>query len=201
MGAKFAAVDRLEQIVLSHLTGLEAKRAFIDFARGNLAEAIQSGQASTEFETYVNNRLGTEESVTLPGPIIYQFSYLADVAAYALAFLRARYTGANGTAERGHYKESHFLMQGGRPVQINAIDPGQEVVVTNDQHFARKVQLGAKGFLVGKGIYSEARQMVNRVWGNVARVEMTYITLANGYQLQKEPGQLRYPALLLNPIY
>jgi hypothetical protein len=199
MGVKFGAVDRLESIVLDHLSGPAAQAALVQFARGNLAAAIASGEGSDQFETIVNGRRGAaESSVQMPGPIVYQFSWMPDVVASAFSFLRQRYTKRNPEPDTGgHYADSHFIMQNGKKISIGEIVDGVEVVISNDQPYSRKMQLGSTGYLLGKGIYSEARQYLVKRWSNLVRVDMSFIQLAGGHVLESEKS-LRYPALIIN---
>jgi hypothetical protein len=205
MAGQFKALDRIQTLTMKSLNGPEAKAQFIAFARRNLSDTIFAGEASTKFTRIVNQqRDADEQSTIMPNPIIYEFDYLRDVALYALKYLEARYP-ITGPSEQGHYKDSHFAMQGGRLVEPSMIKPGIEVVITNDQPYSRKIQLGSKGFQVGSGIYSQAAQVTRRTWGQLVQVEMTYITLSGGQKIHNfdrtKKIDLRYPALLLNPLH
>ena len=204
MAGQFKAFDRIQTLTMQSLTGPEAKAEFIAFAKKNLADAIFAGEASSKYTKIVNRTRGADESSTvMPNPIAYEFDYLRDAAIYALKFLSARYP-ETGPPEGGHYRDSHFAMQGGKFVEPTTIKPGMEVVITNDQPYSRKIQLGSKGFQIGRGIYSEAAQMMRRTWGQLLQVEMAYITLSGGQKIHNfdrtKKIDLRYPALLINPL-
>ena len=182
-------------------------------ARAALADVLESGEGSPDYVCVVNGRVGaSEESVALPGPILYKFSWLQDVAAYALAFLRARWN-AQGPQKGGHYRDSHFVLADGVEVRPEAIGNAHEIIVTNDQPYARKAQVGAKGFTVPKGIYEDCRQALYRRFGRaLLKINVRFISLDGGYVMKgsRHPAKgakprkgaakgqpLTYPALVI----
>jgi hypothetical protein len=188
----------------------EAIRALlVKTAKAGLAEVIASGEGAPRYTRIVNGTMGgSEESVVLPGPIIYRFSWLEDVAIYALAFLRERWN-VQGPSKGGHYRDRHFLMVNGHPARPEDIPADAEIVITNEQPYARKVQIGAKGFLLPKGIYENCRQALYRQFGrDLLNIEVRFIPLQGGYVLRRYPKGRRgkslasqdmtYPALVIS---
>lgn len=153
-------------------------------ARAALAEVVSSGQGSDQYERIVNGRIGAaEESVEPPGPIIYLFNYLEEATQFGLAYLAARYP-VTGPAKGGHYRAAHRLFVNGKVWQGGEIGIDDDIMIVNIQPYARKVHVGAKGFAASKGIYEDARQALKRAYRNVIDVELTFVTLSNGYVLK-----------------
>lgn len=192
MGFRVQALEQNLQLVLSNVSGPAAAQRLADFAREKLLDAISSGQGSSSFTRYVNGREGaSEESVKLPGPILYKFSWLDEVAEFALEFLRAR--SPLGPAERGHYRDSHQAMVGGRvvassddPGSIRSVEipAGAEIVIVSDKPYARKIEVGAMRMRVPPRVYEDARQSVLRHYRQIVRVDLRFVTRSDGYTLK-----------------
>lgn len=183
-------------------------------ARQALAEAQQSGEAPATYVKTVNGRVGApEESVIAPGPIVYTFSSLPEVAVYALAFCKER-----SPVKSGRYKKSWFVMVNGQEVTIPdvggafidsgdfIIPPDAELIITNDQPYSRKIETGHMTMSVPPGIVEDARQAVMRRFGNAILAQKRFISLAGAYALRtsrsrrkdRQAGrELTYPALVV----
>jgi hypothetical protein len=91
-------------------------------------------------------------------------------------------------------------------VSPDRIPPGVEIVITNDQPYARKIQVGAMKMSVPPGIYEDARQFVQRNFGQMVAVQLRFVQLAGGYVLKRSGGRkdraagqpIAYPALVIN---
>jgi hypothetical protein len=151
------ATAGLEPQAIAALLAKTAKQA--------LAEAQAEGVAPDRYIRSVNGRIGAaEESVIPPGPIVYTFNWLPEVAAYALAFAEER-----SPVLSGRFKKSWFVMVNGAAVtDLEAIPLDAEVIVTNDQPYARRIEVGkteaGRSFVVRvpPGIVEDARQAVLR---------------------------------------
>jgi hypothetical protein len=170
-------------------------------ARKAVAEAQTEGVFPHEYTRVVNGRVGaSEDAVTPPGPIVYVGSWLPQVATYALAYARER-----SPVQSGRFKDNWFVMVNGVvTTAFDAIGPEDEAILTNDQPFARKIEVGrteaGRPFVlrVPPGIVENTRQAVLRRFGNVIRAERRFISLAGGYTPRREGGRpVTYPALLL----
>ncbi|MGE0425409.1 MAG: hypothetical protein AB7O88_24325 [Reyranellaceae bacterium] len=173
-------------------------------ARDALAEAIARGEASSVYTRVVNGRVGApEESVIVPGPIVYRFNYLDDAVVYALAFCEARSPVLSGL-----YRRSWFALVDGAPwKEGTAIPADAEVVVTNDQPYHRKVEVGAMRMSVPPRIVESARRaLLSRFGRDLLRVEVRFIRLQGGYILRRarrgrgraKGTPITYPALIIN---
>lgn len=186
------AFEKLAVLSASQLSGDALRLRLAAFAREQLQEAIRDGSGSESYLRVVNGRIGApEESVILPGPIVYRFSWLQNVAAYALAFLRERYP-VRGPEKGGHYRDRHVLLVRQKPVALEQIRPGDVVTIVNTQPYARKVHVGSKGFAMPEGIYEDCRLSLRRHFGkNLLDVQMAFITLRDGYVLRGGAGGRR----------
>lgn len=166
-------------------------------ARNALAEVQANGQAPRHYERVVNGRRGAaEESVIPPGPIVYEFSWLPEIAEFALNFARER-----SPVLSGRYKRSWFAMVNGTVVaDLDAMPPEAELIITNDQPYSRKIDVGAMKMRVPPGIAEDTRQAVMRRFGNIVQAERQFINLAGGYVLREGRGagtEVSYPAVVI----
>jgi hypothetical protein len=176
---KFTAADL--QVATRDIAPEAIAKELAAFARAELAAAIASGEASPLYDRFVNGREGAaEETVVPPGPIVYQFSWWPEIVAFALETLVAR------SPERsGRFKKSWCVMVNGeRVTDYDAIPIGAEVTITNDQPYARKIEVGHMTMRVPPGVAEDARQTVQRVYGALISVQKTMITLPGGYILK-----------------
>lgn len=171
-------------------------------ARKALADAQSAGEFPPGYGRVVNGRVGVaEEQVVPPGPIIYQADWLGPVAEYALAFAEAR-----SPVLSGRFKKSWFAMVNGASVaDFSAIPQDAELIVTNDQPYSRKIEVGHMRMSVPPGILQDTRQAVMRRFGNIISAQVRFISLAGAYTLRRSAGRkdrkagraLQYPALVV----
>jgi hypothetical protein len=167
---------------------LEAqKREVALFARGRLAAAQAGWQSATgsvpQHRTFVDGRRDVaEEQINIPGRIVYEFPIWAAVIRFALDFLQRRSPRASGA-----YANSHFAMVAGGQIDVTALDQVSEtdaVTITNDQPYARKIEVGHMRMSVPSGVYEDARQAVQSRFRGVVKVQHTMIRLQGGYVLK-----------------
>jgi len=161
------------------------RRELAAFARSELAKAIGAGAASPSYRRYVNGREGAqEEEVRLPGPILYVFAPTREAVEFALQFLKERWP-VRGPAAGGHFVDSWIvLVNGSRWDGQSDIPAGAEAVIVNTQPYARKAQVGAKGFSIPRGMVEDARQAVLKKWRLPLDAQIRFIQLAGGYVLK-----------------
>jgi hypothetical protein len=200
--ARVTPIDRELRIATADIDPQAIAALLASTAREALADAIASGAGSPDFTRYVNGREGVlEDAVVPPGPILYEFNRLNDIVGWTLDFLRER-----SPVRSGRYRASHFVLANGRQVDPDRIPPGVEIVITNDQPYARKIQIGAMMMSVPPGIYEDARQFVQRNFGQLVAVQLRFVPLAGGYVLKRGGGRkgrragepITYPALVIN---
>lgn len=186
--ARPQAFERELRLATAFLDPQNISRELAAFARQSLAQVQASGQASQFYEKSVNGRRGAaEETVVPPGPIVYDFSYLPEIAEFALEFARNR-----SPVDSGRYKGSWFVLVNGETVpDLSAIPDDAELVITNDQPYHRKIDVGAMKMRVPPGIVEDTRQAVMRRFGNVIRAERRFVNLASGRGDTEVPYILR----------
>lgn len=200
--ARPQAFERELKIATAGLEPAAISKLLAQTARKALAEAQSSGEAPHGYTRFVNGREGaSEEQVTPPGPIVYLFDWLGPIAEYALAFAEAR-----SPVLSGRFKKSWFVMVNGIPAtDFSAIAPDAELIITNDQPYARKIEVGHMHMRVPPGIVQDTRQAVMRRFGNTVTTQVRFISLAGAYTLRKgarrkdrKAGRaISYPALVI----
>lgn len=151
-----------------------AAREFATFARSERDALIASGAASANYETYVNNREGApEESVVMPGPIVYVFSNWKVAIEAALEMLR------QFSESRGKYADSFIVtVNGNRVADFSAIPANGEVVILNAQPFTRKMEVG--GNKTGKRHFERAKGQFNGRFSGVFKASTMFLNAKSG---------------------
>ncbi len=169
------------------------------FAKAELAKVIQSGQASPIYERYVNSQKGApEESVKVPGTIVYVFQQWDRVIKFALEQLRAASPRRTGRYEAGH----HVLVNNVPVTEFSKIDVDAEVVITNRQPYTRKIE---SGVILPGHVYDKAYKATRRAFQQFD-VKTRFIDLPSPYILKlggarrgrRAGDALTYPALILS---
>lgn len=182
-------------------------RLLADGARAGRDKLIADGSAPPAYRTFVDEREGADENSVRPdGAIIYRFNLLAEAVIAALAFVITR-----SPAESGQFKRSWFVLvdRARHNGDLRDIAAGAEVMITNNQPYARKIEVGAMRMSVPPKIVEQARQFILRKFP-VIRASKQFVYLDPGYTLRgrhsKRRGarkdtargqRLQYPALVL----
>ncbi|NEV75469.1 hypothetical protein DYI24_00035 [Rhodopseudomonas sp. BR0C11] len=213
--ARISTFARDLQLATAGIAPENIARELAAFAKRELLKAIHEGEASDQYDRYVNGRLGApEESVQPPGPILYVFKYWREIVEFALDTLIER-----SPEKSGRYKQSWFVMLpgGGRVQDIDAIPINATVIICNDQPYSRKIDVGHMRMSVPPGVVEDGRKAVLSRYGNIVTAKRTMIPLPNGYvlkgrfrrgyrtyarkKLRKDTqagAQMTYPALVLS---
>lgn len=201
MMARPQAFERELRLAGAGLAPDVLRKQLAAFAKQELTKVQASGEAPQHYVRAVNGRIGApEESVELPGPIVYSFNVLPGVAEYALAFAKAR-----SPVLSGRFKRSWFVMVNGAQItNLESIPLDGELILTNDQPYSRKIEIGAMKMRVPPGIVEDTRQAVMRRFGNIVTAQKRFIPLSGAYILRREGRkdrtsgrQLLYPALVV----
>ena len=206
--ARPRAFDRELRLATAGLEPQAVSRLLAQFARQELAKVQASGEAPQHYVRSVNGRIGTlEESVIPPGPIVHSFNALPEVAQYALAFAKER-----SPVRSGRFKNSWFVMVNGRQIaNLEEIPLDGELILTNDQPYSRKIEVGHMKMRVPPGIVEDTRQAVMRRFGNIVAAQKRFIPLQRPYILKRGSQrrgradkdrsggrELTYPALVVS---
>jgi hypothetical protein len=199
-----SAFERVIELQLARFGPDRAKALHIEIARRGLAEFLGSLQEKPEVEIIVDgHRVSSETAVRPFGVIVYHFLRMAEIGRYAIAQARQL-----SPKESGRYQKSWFLLADNSEVSETAIPANvRELVLTNDQPYARKIQVrGARLAGVPPGIVERIRQLVLRRYSGQVTANIQYLTLAGGYRLKRPrrrrgrlEHELTYPALVLTP--
>lgn len=165
--AKFETFDRDIKLATVGLAPEVVSAELAKLAKSELAAAIERGEASPVFTRYVNGVEGAiEDSVDVlsgrtPGPILYVFSWWKPIIQFALADLIQR-----SPKRSGRFAQSFIVIVRDKLVtDFNGIIASDEVIITNAQPYARKVQVGAMTMSVPPQIFDAARAAVVKEFG------------------------------------
>ena len=170
-------------------------------ARAALAEAQAEGAFPSRYVTSVNGRIGAGlESVTPPGPIVFSAIWWPEILIYGVAFAEQR-----SPVKSGRYKNSWFVMANGSVVDdYEAIQLGAECIITNDQPYSRRIEIGRQHVNVPPGIVEDLVSALRRRFGDLISVRRQFINLEGAYRLhrtQRRPRaqhEVTYPAAVIN---
>lgn len=194
--SKARAVRRTLDVFVDETLSPEARSDFLaDTARQALASAIATGEASDKYRLLVDGREGQKEEAVRPdGKILYLFSYLGEVAAFALAYLRAR-SPTGLTSGNRLYREAYgdsFYMGlgtgaegGGRFIMARNFNPETmgadvtEITIGNIQPYSRKLDVQLVGgrrlrFSVPPNLFEGAATAVKARYGNMVTAKRYY---------------------------
>jgi hypothetical protein len=220
----FETFERDLRLATAGMRPAEINKRLSTFARAQLAAAIAAGEGSANYDRFVNGREGApEESVQVPGVILYAFNWWEDVISAAFAELEKR-----SPRKTGRYARSFIaISNGGIITDYSGLPGNAEVIVTNAQPYIRRIEARER-------VFAAARLALGRRFGNSYRVEIRFLTIAAGvhpsipYILKgayaarrnarianpakfagqsiprrkdQEPGQpITYPALIINAL-
>lgn len=208
MAAGFEFFERDLKLATAGIDPEEINRALAAFAKQELRQVISSGQASTNYERYVNGVQGApEESVVAPGPIIYQFVNWPTVVREALDELRKRVP-----RKSGRYAGGFLVLVGGQPVaEYKTIPAMAEVVIMNVRPYTRKMEVGANG--PGRRHFENAKNALARRYRDVFSFDFRFLNASNGihpgvpYILKRSAGKrkdrqagmpITYPSIIIS---
>ncbi len=180
----FTLTRRDVQLATEGISPENINRELAQFAKLELAKAIDGGEASPIYDRYVNGRHGApEESVQAPGPILYVFSYWKPIIEFALDFLRKR-----SPVLTGKYQGSHVVMVGSQILRPDAeIGAGETVHIVATVPYARKIEVGHMRMSVPDGVYADAGRAVKQRFGGrngAVIVRNRNIEIPGGYILK-----------------
>jgi len=213
------ASSAFEQVIRLQLDkyGPEAARLkHIEIARQGLSKFLSGQSARPDVTIEVDGHAAASEDQVKPfGVITYRFLRMREIAAFAIDYAKSI-----SPVESGRYRASWFALLGGREIAVDAIPSNGSVIITDDQPYARKVHVGARGFEKYAGIVEKVRQQVLRKYGKIVTADIQFITLEGGWVLRhglrkihkgrryggirndaKEGDEITYPALNIEPRF
>ena len=169
-----------EQIrIAKQVTAEATQQLIVRVAKTEHAKVMAAAPRPGSFRRIVDGREGApEEAVRPAGVIVYEYPRIDLVGQFALETLIAK--SPFGRPDGGHYRDDHVLLLNGLKVASFAgWKRGDEAVIANTRPYARKIEFGDMKMRVPgtDHVYAQAAQVVNRVWGGVARVTFMLIAL------------------------
>lgn len=178
------AFEQVIELQLRRHSPEEARRRHIARARQGLSDWLARQQHKPQIAIEVDGRPAASEDAVRPwGVIVYRFTRLREVVMFALEEARRL-----SPVRSGRYRDSWFCMVDGREASPAAITGAKPVIVTNDQPYSRKINVGAKGFekYVPPGIVEKVRQLAFKKFGATVDIKVQYITLRGAYRLKAD---------------
>jgi len=179
--ARISAFAKDLQLATAGISPENIARELAAFAKSELAKSIADGEGSERYDRYVNGVFGAvEETVVPPGPILYVFQGWREIIEFALQSAVER-----SPEKSGRYKQSWFIMTPGGVIKsFDEIPINSTVILTNNQPYSRKVDVGHMRMSVPPGIIEDVRKMVMARFGNFVTAKRTLIPLPGGYILK-----------------
>jgi hypothetical protein len=148
---------------------------------------------------HVDGREGApEEAVKIDGIIVYDYSRLDRIAAFALQTLFD-----HSPFKSGLYRDSHTLLLNGEPVSGNKLvawRPSDEAAIVNFTDYARVIEVGGMKMRVpGTDHVYQVSQQIVAAEHPEALVKFTYRNIEGGRIVGRRAkhGVTRYPALII----
>jgi len=176
-----------------------AKAHLIATARAGHAKIMGAAQmrgSKPDWDAYANQPLQTNiEAVILPGPIVYRYRYIREIVAEAIRQLRAASPVASGA-----YVRSHKIFVNGSPVDVLPMNlkASDDVMIANTVPYSRRLEVGktksGRDFLISvpNRIYERTARKLKSKYGQLAKIESTFVNLPGAYSLRKTPkGRVR----------
>ena len=158
-----------------------ARKKHIEIARAGLAKFLASQSVRPMVHIEVDGHPATSEEQVKPfGIINYRLTRMKEIVAFALAEARRI-----SPVKTGRYQGSWFALMDGSEIPLESVPTSGIVQITNDQPYARKIHVGARGFEVHRGIVERVRQRVQQKYGAVVDAQILFITLQGGWRLRK----------------
>lgn len=207
-----SAFQRSVDVFLSRdMSDAVLSAALADVAESSVAEMVRSGQASARYTRTVDGREGAPAASVKPsGAIVYRFSYLGEVAAFALGYLVERSPSLSGDFKRSFFLGISTSSGGnGKFVRAANFNPDavtsdvEEIIIGNTQPYNRLVDVQLAGgqrvrFKVPGEIYDGAAKAVKRRFGNFVDAYRRYDVRFPGQYTLRGDKPVQSPALVIS---
>jgi hypothetical protein len=158
----------------------------------NTAQAENDREAGrpVERDTFVNGRIAEVEDITVPGTIVFVWSfntYIYDEAKELVERL--------SPVRTGRYRRSFRLLINGDEAAWGTKPPiDAEVMIVNVQPYARKLEVRARD-----GILEAAGAILRRRYGQLVDITFQYINLAPPVWVTRQGKPVPTPAIRIAP--
>jgi hypothetical protein len=161
---------------------VEAVRArLIATAKRENAKVMATDPRPLDYTRWVDGSKGAvEETATSNSIIVYEYNRVNEVAQFALQYL-----SEISPDKSGRFKSSWQVLLNGQPVsQVTQFLSGDEILIVNDQPYARKIVSGHMKLSVPHNLTEHAQREVNSRFGNTVKASTTFLPLSGGYVLK-----------------
>lgn len=173
--SRVQTLDRDATLALAaDMAPAELSRVAAVFAREQLG-LVEAQNAKTlgyvpPHVTFVDgHKDAREDSVRVPGSIVYEFSLQEEVLVYIGELL-----AQHSPFRSGRYTASHVLYADGEQVDVKTPPPSaDEYVFTNLQPYARKIERGESD-QAPDGVFEAVAALAMQRFGNQAKIKFTY---------------------------
>lgn len=163
-------IDRVEEIRDMHQA---ANNAFADMV--------------VPVETFVNGQPATVDRLTVPGNVTFVWRWIIPVVLQAKTVLEEI-----SPVRTGRFQRSYRLLVNGEDVEwdVKKIKDGSEVIITNVQPYARKLEVRA-----ADGILESVGQAMKRRFGGFAKITFMYINLSPPVWITEKGKPVPHPCI------
>lgn len=209
MASGFEFFDRQLSVALAGMDPATMQKEFVAFANKSVADLVASGQASPQYDTFVNGHPGPIEAVVLPGPVVVVFSNWALVIKTAIEELQKRVP-----RKSGRYAASYVVLANQQPVtDFTQIPAGAELTIFNRQPYTRRLETKDAGRRTAK-YFGAVKTALNSRFSGVFKAEVLFLNIvggvadgvpyilkgSHGRRKDRQAGQpISYPALVIGP--
>lgn len=197
-----------QQFATAQRTALATfQKRVADIARARNAAIMVSDPRPSAVTRIVDGVVGALED-QVRQQIIYRYLRLDQVINFALALVKGL-----SPVRSGLYRDSWFaLIDGERANDFRTVGVNSQIMITNDQPYSRKIDIGHMKLSVPPHIVESAAPLINARFGNIAKAQPRFIVLPNGYVLKdhsrdrvtkRRPGagaSMTYPAIQISPL-
>ncbi|HEY0184125.1 MAG TPA: hypothetical protein VGC09_15055 [Rhodopila sp.] len=204
--------EQVNAYIAANLSPAARSKILADVARSGVAALVASGRAPPVYQTFVDGRQGADASTVRGdggGVILYRFSYQAQAAVFALAFLKAR-----GPSRSGRFRNAFYFGVDGRFVpeaQFNpaSVPPGAEITIGNTEPYARKIDVQLEGnrrlhVSVPAGMFDDCVVALRSAFRGVIAVKRVYSLRFPGQYIRRtgvgRGTPTQSPALIISAV-
>ena len=163
-------IDRIEEIRDAHQA---ANDAFADM--------------KVPIDTFVNGQPSTVDRITVPGNVTFVWRWIIPVVLQAKTVLEEI-----SPVRTGRFSRSYRLLVNGDDADWNLdrIKDGSEVIITNVQPYARKLEIRATD-----GILESVGQVMKKRFGGFAKISFMYINLSPPVWITQKGKPVPHPCI------
>ena len=145
--------------------------------------AVMLANKPAKVTRYVDgNPQATDDAIKLTSLVIFQYVYMQEIVAFALATLKEKSpVGGAGDTHPGLYRDSHMVFLDGKKVDdVSSWQPGQTIHNSNPVPYARRIEVGGFTMNVPGHVYEDTAQILAGKYSNTASIKFIYMPVSFG---------------------